>query len=51
MLLSNVVFPDPLGPRIDTNSPLFIFKSTPLRASVPLLKFFLRFFISSILRE
>ena len=29
MLLSNVVFPDPLGPRIDTNSPLFTFNFTP----------------------
>ena len=51
ILLSKVVFPDPLGPRIDTNSPLFIFKSTPLRASVPLSKFFLRFLISSILKD
>ena len=41
MLLSNVVFPDPLGPKIDINSPLSTFKSTPLRASVPLSKFFL----------
>jgi len=49
MLLNSVVLPDPLGPKIEINSPLLTLKFTPFKARVPFLKFFLKLFISSII--
>ena len=43
MLLKSVVLPEPLGPNIEINSPLFTLRFTPLKASVPPSKVFLNF--------
>ena len=43
MLLKSVVLPDPLGPKIEINSPLFNFKIYSFKAMVPPSKVFLNF--------
>ncbi|MPM25169.1 hypothetical protein SDC9_71659 [bioreactor metagenome] len=52
IMLNNVLFPQPFAPRIPVHSPLFIWKSKLVNMfvslSVPMLKLFDMFFISSI---